>query len=64
LFSKYYSGFEVIFQISKGVERNVIRRGVYFLSIILVLRLYLKYNMVNREQSFGGVVIFKVSFGY
>jgi len=31
---------------------------VIFLSIIRVLRLYLKYNKVNREMSFGGEVIF------
>jgi len=28
------------------------------------LRLFIKYNKVNRELSFGGGVIFLVSFGF
>ena len=58
LFSKYHSGFEVIFQITKGELRTVIRRDGYFLSNIRVLRLFFKYSKENRELSFGGVVIF------
>jgi len=58
LFSKYHSGFEIIFQISYGKLRTVIRRDGYFLSNIRVLRLFFKYNKVNRELSFGEVVIF------
>ena len=57
-FSKYHSGFEDIFQISLGEKRSVIRRGGYFLSIIRVLRLYLKYSKVNRELSFGVEIVF------
>jgi len=57
LFSKYHSGFEVIFQISFYEYRTLIGRGGYFLSIIRVLRLLFKYDMVNKELSFGGVVI-------
>jgi len=34
------------------------------LSIIRVLRLFLKYHKANRELSIGGLVIFKVSFGF
>jgi len=34
------------------------------LSNIRVLRLFMKYHKVNRELSIGGVVIFKVSFGF
>jgi len=34
------------------------------LSIIRVLRLFMKYHKVNRELSIVGVVIFKVSFGF
>ena len=64
LFSKYHSGFKVIFEISFGKYRILIRRGGYFLSIDRVLRLFIKYNKVNRELSFGGVVIFLVSFGF
>ena len=64
LFSKYHSGFEVIFQVSLGEIRTVIGRGGDFLRIIRVLRLCFKYHNVNREMSFGGVVIFKVSFGF
>jgi hypothetical protein len=58
LFSKYHSGFEVIFQISYGEWGNVIRKFSFFLSIIMFFRLFLKYNKVNRELSFGEVVIF------
>jgi len=58
LFSRYHSGFEVIFQISFYEYRTLIRRGGYFLSIIRVLRLFIKYNKVNRELSFGGLVFF------
>jgi len=60
LFSKYHLGFEVIFQISFYEYRTHIQRGVYFLSIIRVLWLLVKYNKVNLELSFGGVVIFQI----
>jgi len=33
-------------------------RDGYFLSNILVLRLFFKYRKVNRELAFGGVDIF------
>ena len=55
---KYQSGFEVIFEISFGEYRILIRRSGYFLSINRVLRLFVKYNKVNRDLSFGVVVIF------
>jgi len=42
----------------------VIRRGGYFLRIIRVLRLFLKYHKANREMSFGGEDLFYVSFGF
>jgi len=58
LFSKYHSGFQVIIQISFYDYRTLIQRGVYFLSIIRVLLLLVKYNKVNLEMSFGGLVIF------
>ena len=58
LFFKYHSGFKVIFEISIGEYRILIRRSGYFLSIIRVLRLFVKYNKENRDLSFGGVVIF------
>ena len=57
LFSKYHSGFKVIFEISFGEYRILIRRSGYFLSIDRVFRLFVKYNKVNRELSFGGMVI-------
>jgi len=37
---------------------------VFFLSIVRVLRLFLKYHLVKSEFSFGRVVIFYVSFGF
>ena len=49
VFSKYHSGFEVIFVISFGEWRIPIRRCGYFLSIIRGLRLFVKSNKVNRE---------------
>jgi len=58
LFSKYHSGFEVIFQNSFYEYRTVIRRGGHFLGIIRGLRLFLKYHEVKREPSLGGLVIF------
>jgi len=58
LVSKYHSGFEVIFKISFYEYRTLIRRGGYFLSIIRVLWLFLKYYSVNGEFSIGGVVSF------
>ena len=64
LFSKYYSGFKVIFEISFGEYRILIRRSGYFLSINRVLRLFLKYQEKKRETSLGGLVIFYVSFGF
>jgi len=44
LVSKYHSGFEVIFQILFYEYRTLIWSGGYFLSIIRVLRLFVKYN--------------------
>ena len=54
MFSKYHSGFEVIFEISFGEYRILIRRGGYFLCIIRGLTLFVKSNKVNREFSFRG----------
>ena len=48
LFSKYHSGFKVIFEISFGEYRILIRRSGYFLSINRGLRLFVKSNKVNR----------------
>ena len=58
LFSKYHSGFKVILEISFGEYRILIRMSGYFVSINRVLRLFVTYNKVNRDLSFGGVVIF------
>ena len=58
LFSKYLSGFEVIFQNSFFEYRTFIRRGGHFLGIIRGLRLFLKYHEVKIEPSLGGLVIF------
>ena len=64
LFSKYHSGFKVIFEISFGEWRILIRRSGYFLSIIRVLRLFLKYLKVKRDLSIGGVVFSKYHSGF
>jgi len=48
----------VIFEISFGEQRILIRRSGYFLSIVRVLGLFLKYHEVNRDPSLGWEVIF------
>jgi len=56
-FQSIMRSFKVIFEISFGEFRILNRRSGYFLSINRVLRLFVKYNKVNRDLSFGGVVI-------